>query len=104
MRGIDVSHYDEWPFLPEVEQAYRESDFVIVKATHGTSYKYADYFAPVIEAVLEDGKLAGAYHYARGKDPKAEADYFLEVVKPYLGNIILALDWEERHNVVQALC
>lgn len=98
MRGIDISHYNGWPFDAETSKAYPQSDFVIVKATQGTSYKYVDYFRKAVEKVLKDGKLAGAYHYAAGKDPDAEADYFLETVKPYLGRIALALDWEEGQN------
>lgn len=99
MRGIDISHYNGWPFDYYTAKAYEESDFVIVKATQWESkYKYESYFAPAIKKVLADGKLAGAYHYATGKDPIKEADYFLSVVKPYLGQIVLALDWERGQN------
>lgn len=99
MIGIDISHHNGWPFDYQTAQAYKDSDFVIVKATQWESnYKFEGYFAPAIEKTLSDGKLGGAYHYATGKDPIKEADYFLSVVKPYLGKIILALDWEEGQN------
>ncbi len=99
MRGIDISHYDGWPFLPDTAKAYEESDFVIVKATQWESkYKWEGYFAPAIDKAIKDGKLVGAYHYATGLDPKKEADYFLKVVKPYIGKAVLALDWEEGDN------
>lgn len=98
MRGIDISHYNGWPFDSVTAEGYDQSDFVIVKATQGQRYKYVAYFEPAIKKALADGKLAGAYHYAAGKAPEIEADYFLSVVQPYLGKIILALDWEEAQN------
>ena len=48
----------------------------------------------MIKKTLADGKLGGAYHYAEGQDAIKEADYFISIVKPYIGKIILALDWE----------
>lgn len=98
MKGIDVSRHDLWPFKADTETAYQESGFVIVKSTQGTSYSYTSYFYKAMDRVLKDGKLAGAYHYAAGKDPVKEADYFLKIVDRYLGKIILALDWEEGQN------
>lgn len=102
MRGIDIYHGDsknETSALKSVpEKAYKESDFVIVKATQGVSYKYTPFFTAMIKRVLADGKLAGAYHYAAGNDPVKEADYFISVVKPYLGKIVLCLDWEGNQN------
>lgn len=98
MRGIDISHHNGWPFDYYTAKAYEESDFVIIKATQGVSYKYVGYFAPAMQKALADGKLVGAYHYAGGNDPVKEADYFISIVKPYLGKTILALDWEEGQN------
>ena len=42
--------------------------------------------------------MLGAYHYAAGKDPVKEADYFIKIVKPYLGKVLLCLDWERLQN------
>lgn len=98
MRGIDISHYDGWPLKADPAKAYNDSDFIIVKATQGTSYKYVDYFKPAIDKALADNKLIGAYHYATGEDAVKEADYFISVVKPYIGKAILALDWEALQN------
>lgn len=98
MKGIDVSRWNGWPFNRRTEAGYKVSDFVIVKATQGTSYSRTDYFRKAIDRVLKDGKLGGAYHYAAGKDAIAEADYFVSVVKPYIGRIVLALDWEAGGN------
>ena len=98
MKGIDVSRWNGWPFNRQTEAGYKVSDFVIVKATQGTSYSRTDYFRKAIDRVLKDGKLGGAYHYAAGKDAIAEADFFVSVVKPYIGRIVLALDWEAGGN------
>ena len=94
MKGIDVSRWNGWPFNRATEAGYKIADFVVVKATQGTSYGHTSYFRKAIDRVLKDGKLAGAYHYAAGKDAIAEADYFVSVVKPYIGRIALTLDWE----------
>lgn len=100
MRGIDVSHWNSWPFDNSTEEAYAEAEFVFVKATDGISYDFVWYFHKAMARVLQDGKLAGAFHYATGKNAKAEADYFISTVQPYLGRIALALDWEEGFNKV----
>lgn len=94
MRGIDISHHNGRPLSAIAEKGYQESDFVVVKATQGLSYSATDFFKWAMDRTLKDGKLAGAYHYAKGYNPESEADYFLSIVKPYLGRIILALDWE----------
>ena len=98
MKGIDVYQGDGWPLKSVPAKAYRESDFVIVKATQGVSYSRTDYFYKMADKVLKDGKLLGAYHYAAGKDPVKEADFFIKTVKPYLGKTVLCLDWERIQN------
>lgn len=98
MRGIDIYHGDGNPLKAVPLKAYNESDFVIIKATQGISYKYTSYFTSMIKKTIADGKLAGAYHYAAGGDPKKEADYFISIVKNYIGKIILCLDWESIQN------
>lgn len=99
MKGIDISHHNGWPFNTATEKAYKESDFVIVKATQWMSaYKYESFFPKAMDRALKDGKLPGAYHYATGLTAKKEAEYFVSVVKPYLGKILLALDWESIDN------
>lgn len=98
MRGIDIYHGDGNPLKAVPLKAYNESDFVIVKATQGTSYKYTSYFTSMAKKVINDKKLLGAYHYAAGGDPKKEADYFISTVKNYLNRAILCLDWEKIQN------
>lgn len=101
MKGIDIYQGERksGTTLKDIpEKAYKESDFVIVKATQGASYKYVPFFHAMIKRCIADGKLIGAYHYAAGNDPIKEADYFVRVVKPYIGKILLCLDWESYQN------
>ena len=101
LRGIDVSGYQPLGggrfYSSVVETAYSGSDFVIAKATQGTR-PLNSHFVAQLERALADGKLIGAYHYAEGGDPIAEADAFLACVSNYLKRAILCLDWENGDN------
>lgn len=92
LNGIDIASYQQGINLSTVP-----CDFVIVKATQGTSYTNPDYRRAVDQA-LTTGKLVGVYHYVSGGNPQAEAEYFTNTVKPYVGNVLLALDWENGQN------
>lgn len=73
------------------------ADACIVKATQG---KY--YINPKCDAQYQlakkNGLKLGVYHYAGGRDAIAEAKFFLENVKGYVGEAILILDWEYADN------
>ena len=91
LTGIDVSSYQK-----NLNVANYPCDFVICKATEGTGY-----VNPVCDMHYQQakasGKLLGVYHYARpdtGNSAVAEADYFLENIKGYIGEAVLALDLE----------
>lgn len=74
-----------------------DADAVIVKATQGTGY--INPFADIdYQTAKRNGKLLGVYHYAAGGDPVAEAQYFYNNVKGYVGEAILGLDWEKGQN------
>lgn len=92
MHGIDIASHQSGIDLSKVP-----CDFVIAKATGGTGYVSPD-FKRQIEQALAGGKCAGAYHFALDgfpvTTPEREAQHFLNVVEPYLGKVILALDWE----------
>lgn len=109
LQGIDVSSYQAKLNLAKVE-----ADFVLIKATGGTSYTNP-YYTTMAQQALSSGKLIGFYHYASGvstgtsktkakKAAKAEADYFIKKVNKtvktssgnvnLIGNSILVLDWE----------
>ena len=92
MDGIDISHWQDGIDLDDVDY-----DFVICKASQGTSYTDANFKAYVKKA-LAAGKCVGAYHYIGGGDAEGEADHFLDVVGDYVGQVVLALDWEGTQN------
>lgn len=102
MKGIDIFHGEgkngEYPLKTIPQKAFNDSDFVIVKATQGISYGHRSFLVGAISAAIKADKLIGVYHYAAGNDPIKEADYFLQVVKAYIGKAILCLDWERGQN------
>lgn len=92
LNGFDTASYQAG-----LNPAKVPCDFVIVKATQGTGYINPD-FRRMANAVLAAGKLLGIYHYGAGHNPMSEASFFLEVIKPYIGKAIFALDWERDEN------
>ena len=70
---------------------------VIVKATQGTSYVNPR-CNHQYELAGQLGKLRGLYHYAGGGNPEAEAQYFINNIKNYVGKVVLILDWESYQN------
>jgi GH25 family lysozyme M1 (1,4-beta-N-acetylmuramidase) len=88
MNGIDVSAWQ-----PANITGIVDFDFVIIKATQGTSYISPSWRSQADIARTREKKI-GLYHFADGIDPVAEADFFLSVVKDYIGAAILILDFE----------
>ncbi|PLA45053.1 GH25 family lysozyme [Lactobacillus jensenii] len=90
LNGYDISSHN-------AEAGFRvanvPSDFVIVKATEGTGYTNP-YFKRDADDALAQGRLLGIYHYATGYNWQAEADFFLNCVQPYIGKVVLILDFE----------
>lgn len=91
MNGIDISRWQN------INLENVPCDFVIVKATQGTSY-VSPSFKKQIEQADKLGKLLGVYHYAGGGGAIPEATHFLTTVKDYIGKAILVLDWEGEQN------
>lgn len=79
MNGIDISNWQNGINLAAVP-----FDFVICKATEGTRYVSPDCDRQIQQAVGL-GKLVGVYHYVNGGDAEAEAEYFYEHCKGYVG-------------------
>ena len=91
MKGIDISHWQDG-----IDLAGVPCDFVIIKATQGTSFvdECCDKF---YQEAKKLGKKLGVYHFADGKSTgKQEADHFIQNVKGYIGEAILVLDWEAK--------
>lgn len=74
-----------------------ESDITMIKATQGTGY-VNPFCNTDWDAAKNAGKLLGLYHYAGGGDALREADYFIENIKNYVGQAVLAVDWEKAQN------
>lgn len=96
LNGIDVSKWQgaiRW-------QSVRNSGtvFAFCKATEGLTIK-DPYFATNWPAMRENGIIRGAYHFGRpGSDPLAQADLFVNTVKPTRGDLQLVLDFEAYDN------
>ena len=92
LNGIDVSNWQKGINLAAVP-----ADFVICKATEGVSYVSPD-CARQVEQAAAAGKLVGTYHYINGRGAVAEADFYLNNIKNWIGKYMLCLDWESQGN------
>lgn len=93
LSGTDISRHNG--------EIVTDGDFVIVKATEGVGY-VDPRFEENIQNALDNGQLCGVYHYARpdsGNMPTVEAEHFVETIKPYIGRVMLVLDWEEAEEI-----
>ena len=88
LRGIDISN---WQAGFNISAA--QPGFVIAKATEGTTYidRYCDGF---IQDCLKLDIPFGFYHFARFNDAAAEAKFFYENTRGYIGKGIPVLDFE----------
>jgi GH25 family lysozyme M1 (1,4-beta-N-acetylmuramidase) len=86
--GIDVSSHQGGLNLRAIW-----ADFVIVKITEGTGYENP-FWRQQAEATLAAGKRLGFYHFANDEDAGAQARYFLDRAKSYVGRATFWLDWE----------
>ncbi|MEO3756271.1 glycoside hydrolase family 25 protein [Streptomyces sp. B6B3] len=88
IKGIDVSGYQSEDYPLD------GFDFVIVKATEGTSYRNPKHSAQVTRARNND-RVVGHYHFlSPSSGMTAQMDYFLDHIA--VGeDEILAVDWED---------
>lgn len=101
MRGVDVSNWQ-----CDIDTYTLDADFVVAGATWGIGgfnnmclingvNQAANY---QLGRAVNSGKSIGVYHYAMGRDANAEADFFVDNVRGYVGNAVLVLDWESQDN------
>lgn len=90
MNGIDIS---SWQAPNSINMS--SYDFAIIKASEGVSVTDKHHKAHY-ESAKAKGLLTGFYHYAHPEynTARAEASHFVDVIKPYIGSSILALDYE----------
>lgn len=92
LQGIDVSSWQAGIDVSKVP-----CDFVIEKVSQGVNYVNHD-CDRVIQQCIKLGKLFGVYHYVDGSGAVAEADYFVNNSRGYIGKAVLAIDWESGSN------
>ena len=101
MRGVDVSNWQ-----CDIDTGAVDADFIVAGATWGVGgfnnvcltngvNQAANY---QLGRATNSGKSIGVYHYAMGRDANAEADFFIDNVRGYVGNAVLVLDWESQDN------
>lgn len=93
LNGIDISSHQAGINLAAVP-----SDFVIIKTTQGNWYVNPDADRAYQQA-KKSGKLLGIYHYIDGRGgAAAEVDYFIRNCRNYVGEALIAVDWESDQN------
>lgn len=92
LNGIDISDWQHGIDLSKVP-----CDFVISKATQGTSYVSPDCVRQV-EQAASLGKKIGVYHYVGGGNATAEANYFVNNCENWVGKHLFVIDWEREQN------
>ena len=101
MRGVDVSNWQ-----CDIDTGALDADFIVAGATWGVGgfnnicltngvNQAANY---QLGRAVDSGKSIGVYHYAMGNSAAAEADFFVDNVRGYVGNAVLVLDWESQDN------
>lgn len=99
-QGIDVSHWQGTINWASVKAAGKT--FAFCKATEGI-----DYTDPTLATnwagMKNVGLIRGAYHMGRpAVDPVAQADYFVDAVRPARGDLQLVLDLEKTDGLPAA--
>lgn len=101
MRILDVASHQHdtntGAWTAAMREFWPQAEAVIVKATEGTGY-VNPYCDGDYQQAKKDGKARGVYHYAKGGDPRAEAEYFYTHTKGYVRDAIPCLDWESGGN------
>lgn len=89
MNGIDVSNWQRGINVSKMQDV----EFVIAKATEGTTYVNPD-CDRVYRDAKASGKKTGVYHFARQGDAITQAKYFVDHISGYIGQSVLVLDYE----------
>ena len=96
LHGVDVSHHQNDAGM-DLRRVAMATDFVIVKATQGTSF-VDPRVRQNLDGLREVGRLIGTYHFAGDTNqvpgaPVAEADHYCNTVDHRPGEV-LVLDYE----------
>ncbi len=93
MNLIDIASWQQGISLGELFAQNAELDGVIVKVSQGTGY-VNPYAREWLDWLNANGKPMGTYHYLDLMGAEAEARYYVESVRPWLGKAALAVDYE----------
>jgi lysozyme len=78
---------------------------VMIKMSGGDSGLYMDsQAAHNYDSAVAAGKAVGGYHFAGSTDPVAEANFFMNAMKPLTENDVYCLDWEVHNSNPPAWC
>jgi lysozyme len=92
LAAVDIS---QW------QGAYKDygTPIVFIKVSGGDDGVYYDSQANNnYNQAKAAGKGIGMYHFAGGKDPVVEADFFVKACSPLVEGDVLVLDWEVQHT------
>lgn len=92
MNVIDVSGWQSADVTRVVD-----ADAAIVKITEGGGYVNPAWRSQT-DWARQTGKACGGYHYADGGNVTAEVNHYLNQFNGYVGQCVLALDWESNGN------
>lgn len=100
MNIIDISKWQAGLNIKTLKQLNPDLDGVIIKATGGVTYNQSSYFNEWAKQCIELDMPFGFYHFYKddglSSTPEAEAQFFVNAIRPYLHRALLALDWEQR--------
>lgn len=98
VHGIDVSRYQleiDWERVKNFQSGDFKVNFVLIKATEGTSLRDPNFRQNWNSARMHNFKM-GAYHYFLPHlDPETQANFFVNTVNLQSGDIVPVLDIEE---------
>lgn len=90
LHGCDVSTF-------QATMDFTGYDFVIIKSSEGINYQ-DEGMERHVKSALSTNTPFGFYHYARpdlGNTGAQEAASMLQYISPYIGQCVIALDWEQ---------
>lgn len=90
LHGCDVSSF-------QATMDFSGYDFVIIKSSEGINYQ-DEGMKRHVQSALSTNTPFGFYHYARpdlGNTGAQEAASMLQYISPYIGQCVIALDWEQ---------
>ncbi|HET8842354.1 MAG TPA: GH25 family lysozyme, partial [Ktedonobacteraceae bacterium] len=94
LKGADISDFQGQPDFDKLKEAL---DFVLTKATEGVGFTALTLNRNKAE-MRRVGLQHGFYHFARGGDAIAEANFFVDHIGDYQPGELLMLDWEIEHT------